>query len=139
MTERTKNILFAAVAMVALVVIVFGLNSGSESPRTAEDRVETLSASIRCPFCNGESLAESPSGVAGDYRALIAERVAAGATDREIIDEFAENFGDSFILDTSTSPWSVALWVIPVVALLGGAGVVLYVGRRSKHRTDAKR
>jgi cytochrome c-type biogenesis protein CcmH len=139
MSERAKNMLFAAVGLFALAFMVVGLNSGAESARTAEDRVETLSASIRCPFCNGESLAESPSGVAGDYRELIALRVAAGATDEEIIDEFADNFGDSFILDTSTSPWSVALWVIPVVALLAGAGVVVYLSRRSKDRTELHR
>ena len=98
-----------------------------------------LSSAIRCPFCNGESLAESPSGVAGDYRALIAERVAAGASDDEIIQEFAENFGDSFILNTSTSAWSVALWVIPTIALVGGIGVVVVIGRRSKNRADANR
>ena len=139
MSERTKNIAFAVAAAVSLVVIVVGMSTGPGAPRTAEDRVAALSAAIRCPFCNGESLAESPSGVAGDYRALIAERVARGASDDEIIQEFAENFGDSFILNTSTSAWSVVLWVIPMIALVGGIGVVVVLGRRSKSRAEANR
>ena len=139
MSERTKNIAFAVAALFALGVIVVGLSAGPDTPRTAEDRVATLSSAIRCPFCNGESLAESASGVAGDYRTLIAERVAAGASNDEIIDEFAANFGDSYILDTSTSPWSVALWIVPAIALFGGVGVIAYLGRRSKSRAEANR
>jgi cytochrome c-type biogenesis protein CcmH/NrfF len=62
---------------------------------------------------------------------LIAEQVKEGMTDEEIIDEFAANFGDSFILDTSTSPWSIALWVVPLTALLLGVGAVLMMKREA--------
>ncbi|MEN8040623.1 MAG: cytochrome c-type biogenesis protein CcmH [Actinomycetota bacterium] len=131
MSERARNLIAIGVAAVALGVIVFGLFSGPSAAPSAEDRIATLSASIRCPFCNGESLAESQAGVAADYRELITERVAAGATDEEILDEFAANFGDSFILDTSTSAWSVALWVVPILALLVGGGAIVWLRRQS--------
>ena len=113
---------------------MFGFSSEPAAEASAEDRIASLSGAIRCPFCNGESLADSQAGVAADYRALIAEQVAAGATDEEIMDEFAANFGDSFILDTSTSAWSVALWVIPVLALVGGVGVLVFLKRSASHR-----
>lgn len=136
MSDRARNIIVIGVSVVALSVIVLGLSSGPTAEASAEDRIAALSASIRCPFCNGESLADSQASVAADYRSLIAEQVEAGATDGEIIDAFAANFGDSFILDTSTTPWSVALWVIPAAALLIGGGAVLLMKRRtSKSRT----
>ncbi len=134
MSERARSIGAIAVSVLALAVIVFGFSSGPASGPSTEDRISSLSASIRCPFCNGESLADSQAGVAADYRALIAERIQAGATDDEIIEEFAENFGDSFILDTSTSPWSIALWVVPLVALVGGAVVVVVMRRNAAGR-----
>lgn len=133
MSKRLRSILPVVVGALALVVIVVGLSSSSNSESTDEDRVAALAASIKCPFCSGESLADSASSVAGDYRDLIALRVAAGSTDDEIIDEFAANFGDSFILDTSTSNWSIILWLVPVVML--GVGVVAIVAlRRSTDR-----
>jgi len=122
------------VSVAAFGVIVFGFAAEPTSAPTAEDRVATLSASIRCPFCNGESLAVSQAGVAADYRALIAERVEVGATDEEIIDEFAARFGDSFILDTSTTAWSIALWVVPVAAFAFGIGVLIFLKRGSSSR-----
>ncbi len=83
MSDRLKSILPLAIGAIALVVMVVGLASTGSSEPTAEDRVAALSDSIKCPFCNGESLADSASGVAADYRALIAVRVAEGATDEE--------------------------------------------------------
>jgi len=136
MSEKVKNVIVVAVSVIALGVIAFGFSAEPASAPTAEDRVATLSASIRCPFCSGESLADSQASVAADYRALIADRVEAGATDTEIIEEFAANFGDSFILDTSTSVWSFALWVVPIAALVLG-GAVLVLMKRSASRREA--
>ncbi len=136
MSDRVKSILPISVGAIAMAVMMVGLYSTGSSEPTAEDRVAALSDSIKCPFCNGESLADSASSVAADYRELIARRVAAGATDDEIIDEFVANFGDSFILDTSTSGWSVVLWLTPVVML--GVGVVAIVALRRSTQQRAK-
>ncbi len=129
MSEKTKNRVILAVASVAVVVIAFGALNNPALPPTAEERVASLSASIKCPFCNGESLAESASGVAADYRALIADRVENGATDDEIRGEFAERFGEAYVLDGSRSGWTIALWVVLGVAVLSGAAAILMLRR----------
>jgi cytochrome c-type biogenesis protein CcmH len=134
MSEKARNIIAIVVSALALAVIVLGFSSEPAAEASAEVRVASLSAAIRCPFCNGESLADSQAGVAADDRTLIAEQVAAGATDEEIMEEFAANFGDSFILDTSTSAWSIALWLVPVLALVGGVGVLVFMKRSATHR-----
>jgi cytochrome c-type biogenesis protein CcmH len=135
MSDRMKNLLFGGVAVLALVIIVAGLTQGSSPDPTDAERVDSLASSIRCPFCNGESLSESQSSVAAEYRVIIAQRVADGATDDEVIEEFASNFGDSYILDTSTTRWSFALWLVPVLAIVAGAGVVAWMYRSGKQRT----
>ena len=138
MSDRFRSILPLAIGGIALVVMVVGLSSTRSTEPTAGDRVAALSDSIKCPFCNGESLADSASGVAADYRALIAVRVAEGASDEEILDEFAANFGDSFILDTSTSGWSLALWLAPVVMLGIGSVAIVALRRSTKKRTGVE-
>jgi cytochrome c-type biogenesis protein CcmH len=131
MRESMKTLLPIAVGAIAIGVIVIGLAGGPQPAPTIEDRVANLTASIKCPFCNGESLADSPSGVAGDYRDLIEARVRAGATDDEILGEFAARFGDSYILDGSTTSWTVALWAIPVALLVGGLVTIVAMRRSS--------
>ena len=133
MPDRIKTFIAIAISLAALVVIVVGLGSGPSVEPSAEDRIAALSASIKCPFCNGESLADSGSGVAADYRSLIAERVAAGYSDAEIRQEFADNFGDSFILDTSTTRWSILLWIAPIVVLVAGVAVIVAMRRAARN------
>jgi cytochrome c-type biogenesis protein CcmH len=132
-----KTILPIALSAIALGIIVVGLAGPSGSEPTVEERVSTLASSIRCPFCNGESLADSASGVAADYRALIEQRVREGATNEAIIAEFAASFGDSIILDTSTSGWSFLLWALPVAALIGGI-ISLFVLRRESFTEESR-
>lgn len=131
MTDPMKTILPIALSAIALGVIVVGLAGSPSSEPTTEERVSSLAASIKCPFCNGESLEDSASAVAADYRNLIEQRVEEGATDEEILDEFASNFGESFILDTSTSGWSFLLWALPVAALIGGMVAISVLRRES--------
>jgi len=138
MSERIKSFLPIVVGAVALVVIVVGLYSAGSPEPTDEDRVAALSDSIKCPFCSGESLADSASSVAADYRELVALRVAAGATDEEILAEFADNFGDSFILDTSTSAWSIVLWLVPVAMLGIGVAAIIALRRSTEKRSGVE-
>ena len=135
MSATVKNVIAGIIGIVALVVIVSGLTTSDTTTETAEDRVAALAAVIKCPFCNGESLADSASGVAADYRLLIAERVEAGYTDDEILDEFAANFGESYVLDSSRSSWSVLLWLVPLAGLALGAGAILWM-RRASERSE---
>jgi cytochrome c-type biogenesis protein CcmH len=125
MSERARSLIAIAVSLVAITVVVVGIMSSPVTEQTAAERVDSLSALIKCPFCNGESLAESGSGVAADYRALIAQKVEEGYTDREILDEFAESFGPSFVLDGSTNRWSFLLWIVPLVILVAGGVSIL--------------
>mgnify|MGYP001812015041 CR=1 FL=1 len=136
MPDRAKSIIAIVVSAVAILVIAIGLTRGPAAEPTAEDRVAALSEQIICPFCAGESLADSGSGVAADYRVLIEERVAAGYSDQEILDEFAENFGDSYVLDTSNVAGSVLLWIIPAALLAGGVVVIVSMRRSASARDE---
>ena len=135
MSDRATSLLAVGVALAFGLVIVVGLASGPSEPQTSADRVAALSAAIKCPFCAGESLADSSSTVAADYRALIEQYVDDGWTDEMIRAEFARNFGDSVILDGSTSRWFLLLWILPVIGFSVGAWVIVSM-RRSSSRAQ---
>ena len=140
MTDRATSLLAVGAALVFGLVIVVGLATGPSEPATAADRVAALSAAIKCPFCAGESLADSSSAVAADYRTLIEQYVEEGWTDEMIRTEFARNFGDSVILDGSTSSWFLALWILPLIGFAIGVWAIVSMRRssnRSEERADA--
>ena len=135
MSERATNLTVLVVSVVALAVIVVGLwprSAGSTDPAA---RAYALETRIKCPICAGESLAGSQAEVARDLRAYIATRIASGATDQEIVDEFVANYGEQILLDPPRTGWGLWLWLIPVA--IGAVGILADVRlrRRSGERS----
>jgi cytochrome c-type biogenesis protein CcmH len=122
MSERTRNIVSVAAILVMALGLVFLV---STRPATA-DRVEEIGSRIKCPVCQGESIANSPSQMAEDMMDLVAERVSSGVPDQEIIDELLRSYSGAVLLDPPASGSTLALWLAPVVALALGVVVILW-------------
>lgn len=107
----------SALALVGLLaVVVVGLVAATPAP---VDRARDLDSRLRCPVCTSVSIAESDSQTALAMRAEVADQIAAGRTDREIIDYFRARYGDWVLLDPPTGGVTAAVWILP----LGGAAV----------------
>jgi cytochrome c-type biogenesis protein CcmH len=134
MSERLRN-LMTVVAMVVLAVVIAVLVFSTPTP---EDRVARLGSSIRCPVCQGESIADSPAAMARDMMTLVEERVAAGASDAEIIDELLSSYSGAVLLDPPVRGATLPLWLAPAVALVTGLGVIWWWRRhRDAESADA--
>jgi cytochrome c-type biogenesis protein CcmH len=116
--------LLAILALVAVVAL---------QPRaqpTAAERADEISRGLRCPDCQGLSVADSPTSSAQQIRRQIDDLVGAGATDDEVRDHFVARYGEWILL----APTSPVVWVIPFAVVLAGAvalGTWLVVRRRS--------
>lgn len=132
MSERRRNIVAAIVIAASMGVVVAALLA---APPSAADRVEHLATILKCPVCTSESIASSPSDIAREARSLIAERVADGWTDQEIIDFFVTTYGPDMLLDPPGGGRTALLWVLPGLAAL--AGVAVAAGRRRRTTSPA--
>lgn len=109
-------IALVGVALLAALVAVVLLRPQPEAS-TAE-RARQVASGLRCPDCQGLSVADSPTAAAQEIRRQVDEMVAAGATEQEIRDHFVARYGEWILLSPSTPAW----WLIPFVVLLVGAG-----------------
>jgi cytochrome c-type biogenesis protein CcmH len=111
------------IAVIALVVMVIGLlpDAAEAGP---DVRQQQLSERIACPWCHGQSLAESDSQVAVDLVVILREKIDAGWTDSEIYGFFASSYGDQVLLEPPLTGWGIALWLLPVAALGAGGWVI---------------
>jgi cytochrome c-type biogenesis protein CcmH len=114
------------VTTVLAAVVLWGIGAGIAGGGDG-DRVRDLTTRLRCPVCQGESVAESPSENAQEITALVDEQVAAGWTDTQIEQFFVERYGAWILLDPPRSGSTLWLWVAPVVAAT--VGVIAVVGR----------
>ncbi len=104
---------------VILVVVV------ASSP-TETDRVEQLGTRIKCPVCQGESIANSPAPMARDMMALVSDRVTEGASDSEIINELLSAYSGAVLLDPPASGATLVLWVAPLAAAAAGLSIIVW-------------
>ena len=113
----------AAAAMgILLAVLALAVADGMRTGAgpSAGDRVDHLARELRCPDCQGLSVADSPTRSAQEIRRQIARLVADGATDGEVREHFVARYGDWILL----APSSPAAWIIPFVVVLAGAGAL---------------
>lgn len=119
-------------ALLALVAIV-ALQSLAPVPASEAERTDALAAELRCPDCQGLSVADSQTASAREIRRQIGELVDGGATDDEVRAHFVERYGQWILL----APTSPVAWVLPFAVLtLGVAGLATWLIRRRPAAAD---
>lgn len=128
---RTDVLLFLAIAAVGLSLTVAAF-----VPRTGslDARARAIEAQLRCPTCQGLSIADSPATSAEQMRELVREQLASGATDDEVRAFFTARYGRWILLDPPAAGVDLALWLVPSLVVAVGA---LLVVRRARVRAPA--
>ena len=95
-------------------------------------RTEELASLMRCPVCQGLSIADSPTLLALAMKSEVRQFLAAGYGDDQIINYFEQSYGEFIRLEPKAEGFNLVVWIAPVVALLLGIAVVIRVLWRSK-------
>ena len=118
---------------------VLGLVLASYAPQQAgsalldpprEARVQALGKQLRCPMCQGLSIADSNSSAARAQMDKVRELVAAGKTDQEIRDYFTSRYGEWALLDPPAAGMNLLVWLLPLLLLVGGGVAIARTMRR---------
>lgn len=95
-----------------------------------EARARALSAGLRCPVCQNESIDESNATLAADLRVLLRERLVAGDSDAEAVDYLVARYGEFILLNPTRDGANLILWLAGPAMLLFALGVGWTVLRR---------
>ena len=98
-----------------------------------DDSVRRIALQLQCPVCEGESIADSPSGLAADMRAVIRTKLVAGESDQQILDEFVASYGDGILTEPPKRGISLGVWIGPVIGVALGAVLVTVLLRGWRH------
>jgi cytochrome c-type biogenesis protein CcmH len=90
-----------------------------------EAQASALMQTLRCLVCQGQSIADSDADMAGDMRALVRRRIAAGERPEAIRAWLIERYGNWVSYDPPVEPVTWPLWAAPLLLLAGG----VYVAR----------
>ena len=125
----TRVVIVAALLALALTLAL----AARPHDASAAERVDRITAELRCPVCQGLSVKDSPSETARQMRDLVVQRVAEGKTDTEIADEFRAAYGDWVLLAPPLVSWGGLVWLAPLAAV--AAGIALAAVRLRREST----
>ncbi len=104
------------------------------STQEVDSRTYALGKILRCPVCQGLSVADSQSDAAVAMKNRIQELVSLGYSDDQIVDYFIGRYGEFVLLQPKSKHWFV--WFAPGVGLLLGVGVVAVRWKKFEQPND---
>jgi cytochrome c-type biogenesis protein CcmH len=113
-----------------------GIGTPKGTPLAGADldaRTAEVGALLRCPVCQGLSVADSPATMARNMKAEVREKLAAGYDREQILQHFERSYGEFVRLEPPMRGVNWLVWLGPLAALLGGGVVVAWALKRSKH------
>lgn len=108
-----RSAFLVGLAMVTVAATVVG----------AEDidmRAQAIAARLRCPVCQNESVADSPSELSRQMRAVIREKLRSGESEDQIIAYFVAKYGDWILLEPPRRGVLWLVWLAPILTLVAG-------------------
>lgn len=120
----------AGSALDADVIAVLGQpEEAKPNEARAAVRAAEIAVKLRCPVCQGVSIADSPSGMATNMRAQVRELVMKGYSEEQIMSYFERSYGEFVRLEPPLRGLNVMLWVLPAIVLVLGTTFVIWKAR----------
>jgi len=102
-----------------------------------EAATHELAAQLRCPVCQGLSVADSPTELARNMKHQARELLAGGYDREQVLAYFESSYGEFVRLKPPLRGINWLVWVAPLLGLLAGGFVVARSLRRLKGRAPA--
>ena len=111
----------------ALVLLLLAPPQGTPLHGDAlTQRTQEVASGLRCPVCQGLSIADSPSEMAVNMKTEVRSMLERGYTREQIEQYFVASYGEFVLLE----PKNPIVWILPIAALVFGIAVVIFKLRR---------
>ncbi len=94
-----------------------------------EQRTQEVGGLLRCPVCQGMSVADSPAEMAVNMKGQVRELLERGYTEEQILRYFELSYGQFVLLKPKFEGMNSMVWLLPVLALILGS-VILFIKLR---------
>jgi cytochrome c-type biogenesis protein CcmH len=96
-----------------------------------------ISSVLRCPVCQGLSVADSPSPMATHMRQQVRDLVAAGFVEEQVLAYFEASYGEFVRLEPPLRGVNWLVWLAPAGGLALGLGIVVWLLRGARATSAA--
>ena len=122
---RLKGAVLAAFAAGLLCMAGVADDPADRLPNPAQEaRARHLFQQLRCVVCQNESIDDSQAEIAGDLRKIVRTQIAAGSSDKQVLDFLVQRYGEFILLKPTLTAGNLALWLTPFLVVLLGGGYI---------------
>jgi cytochrome c-type biogenesis protein CcmH len=138
MRALLRSLLLATLLLCAGAALAQAIEPLPFKDHAEEVRYQHLTAQLRCPMCQNETLADSNAPIARDLRNQIFQLMQHGQTDAQIKQYLVDRYSEFVLYDPPVARNTWLLWFGPLLILLvGAAAVVATIRKRSRSFTPA--
>jgi cytochrome c-type biogenesis protein CcmH len=119
----------AALLVIAVVALVIGTRPHHQ-PATIQSETYSIANQVKCPVCSGETAAESDTPASVNIRAFITQKLEAGQSRQQILNELVASYGSSELEKPPAKGANLLLWFLPGIAVVAAACGLVVVFRR---------
>jgi cytochrome c-type biogenesis protein CcmH len=130
---RQRTLLFLLLILVGVIWSTLLITTSVQ--KTLDQRVQEVGAQLKCPVCQGESVADSSSQLAQQMRSIIREQLQAGKSEQEVIQYFVRSYGDEIVWSPPWQGFSLLTWLVPIALILGSIGLLFFLLRDWRSRS----
>ena len=117
--------------MIVLVTLFLALNGGPLPADPAlETRARSLEAKIMAPCCWSQPVSQHSSEAATQIKTEIRQNLAAGKSEREILDSYVSRYGERILASPPFRGLNILVYLLPWVGLALGGGALAIALKR---------
>ncbi len=131
-----RSVLFGGFLLLVLGLLVTAPALAQEGEPT-DDQVNAIARQLYCPVCENIPLDVCPTQACVQWRETIRQMLAEGRTEEEIRQHFVEQYGARVLATPPPSGLNWQVYIIPPLAFVVGAIVVLRALRAWRHPAAA--
>jgi len=115
--------------LLLIAALAVPLAAWAQGDGPTDNDVNRVAKQLYCPVCENVPLDVCPTQACAQWRSLIREKLAAGWSDQQIKDYFVTQYGDRVLATPPARGLNWLVYVLPPLALLGGAALLASVVR----------
>lgn len=127
-----KRVLLLAATLLFSFYAAAAIDTYQFKDEAQEQQFRQLTEQLRCPKCQNNSIADSNAMIASDMRLKVYELMQQGKSKQQVIDYMVDRYGNFVTYEPPVTASTIILWVLPVLFILGGLGVIVVRSRRGR-------
>lgn len=122
MCSKPHHPIVALCSAALFLFLLMGWPALATAQDVTDDDVNRVAAQLYCPTCESVPVDVCPTQVCQDWRQEIRAQLAAGRSDDQILNYFADRYGEGVLANVPARGIGLVIWLIPVIiVVLGGA------------------